>query len=179
MWIPLFPLGKRTVIWCNHCGKEYKYTRELPPVLQSQVTDFSRKQRAPFWQWVGLLLLLGFITSALIAGHRETRNTKRFLESPELNDVYCMKYNNAYLLMYIFDIQGDSIFFIENKYTMKKQSGVKKLHRPHFYDYDTVHGYSHDELKECYNGKLIRTIWRNLPYQTSQLNIPDKERIDE
>ena len=175
MWIPLFPLGKRAAIWCRECGTEYKL-KEVTPVLQNQISDFKRKQKAPFWQWIGLLLLLGIIASTMITGYRETRNTKRFLETPALNDVYCVKYDNAYSLMYIADIQGDSIFFLENKYTMSKQSEAIKLHRPHFYDLDSVYGYSHDELKTYYNDKLICTIWRNLPYQTTPLNLSDDER---
>ena len=126
MWIlPLFPIGKRTVVWCQHCGKEYKQLSEAPPNVQSQIMAFRRKSKAPFWQWTGLLLLAGFLVSAFFSVQRETKNTRKYLESPEYKDVYFVKYDNDYSLMYIVDIRDDSIFFSDNNYTVKSRSDVK------------------------------------------------------
>ena len=180
MWIPLFPIGKRTVIFCQHCGKEYKQLREAPPNVQSQIMAFRRKQKAPFWQWTGLLLLAGLIASAIISGFRETKNTKKYLESPEYNDVYCVKYDNAYSLMYIVDISDDSIYFAENNYTTKSRSDVKKLHRYEYYDHDLTIAYSNEELIELYYiDSLILTIWRNLPFSKEELITIDEDEDDD
>ena len=177
-WIPFFPIGKRGLIWCTQCGHTFKHASEVEPTLQKQITDFKQSQKAPFWQWTGLLLMIGIMVYAMISGFLETRNTKLFIESPQVNDVYCVKYDDkAYTLMSIYSIENDSIFFIENKYTMSLESKAKQLHRNAFYDHDYIYGYSHDELKELfYEDKRILTIWRNLPYQTKQLKLTDKER---
>jgi len=180
IWIPLFPIGKRMVIRCQHCGKEFKQYGDVSPVLQEQIKAFRRTQNAPFWQWIGLQLIIGFIISALITGFHETHNTKKYLESPEYKDVYCVKYEKSYSLMYIIDIRDDSIFFADNNYTTKYESDVKKLHRPEYYDSEATYVFSHTELKDMYYvEKLILTIWRNLPYSKEFLPIEDDDDEDD
>ena len=176
MWIPLFPIGKRTVIWCRNCENEYKQLDEATPDLRNQILEFSRKQKAPFWQWIGLLLFVGFIGSTLFFGYKETKNTKLFLESPDFKDVYCMKYENGYSLMYIVDIRNDSIFFLDNNYATTKKSEVKKLHAPQNYELDDLYVYTHNELKKLYYiDRVIITIWRDLPFNLEGLTFEDDE----
>ena len=177
-WIPFFPVGKREVIWCTNCGHEYNHASITAPILQKQMVNFSRSQKAPFWQWTGLLLMIVFMGFTMISGFRETRNTQLFMESPQIGDVYCVKHDNkVYTLMSIHSIENDSVFFIANKYTMSLKSEAKQLHRDAFYDHNYLYGYSRDELKKLfYEDRSILTIWRNLPYQTKKLNLTDKER---
>jgi len=177
-WIPFFPVGKREVIWCTNCRHQYKQTSITDSILQQEIKCFNRSQRAPFWQWTGLLFMMGLIGYTLISGFQETKNTKLFIESPQVGDVYCVKPNDkVYTLMYIHSIENDSIFFVENKYTMNLKSEAKQLHRNSFYDHDYVYGFSYDELKELfYDDKMIQIIWRNLPYQTKRLKLTDEER---
>ncbi|MDR2147249.1 MAG: hypothetical protein LBE91_12395, partial [Tannerella sp.] len=180
-WIPLLPVGKREVIWCTHCGHEFKHAGETGPDLQKRIAAFSYRQKVPFWQWTGLLLLIAFIANTLIFGYlgarRETKNTELFIESPQVGDVYCVKYEKVYTLMAIDSIENDSVFFIENKYTMSFKSEAIQLHRDAFYDHDYIYGYTHDELKEMFHeDKSILNIWRNLPYQTKKLDLTDEER---
>ncbi|MDR2146136.1 MAG: zinc ribbon domain-containing protein, partial [Tannerella sp.] len=175
-WIPFFPVGKRSVIWCTQCGHEFKHVSETAPVLQQQIANVIRSGKAPFWQWTGLLLMIALIANTLISGFRETKNTRLFMESPQVGDVYCVKYDDDYTLMSISSIENDSIFFIENKYTMSLKSRAKELHRDNFYDHDILYGYTHDELEELFEDKSILTIWRNFPYQTKKLDLTDEER---
>ena len=165
-WIPLFPFSKRKAIWCNNCGKEFAIN-ELTPEMQSEVNNFYRKNKAPFWQWVGLLLFTVSVILSIIGNIKEGKNTELFLNSPEINDVYCVKEEEGYSLMYIDEIIGDSVFFIDNNYVCRKLSDVKKLHRLDYYDLDVVYGFSREELNELFHEeKYIKEIWRNLRYST-------------
>jgi hypothetical protein len=176
MWIPLFPYSKRMAIWCDNCGTEFQL-QEIAPQLQPQVKEFYRRRKAPFWQWVGLLLIMASMVSGIISGICENKNTKTYFESPEINDVYCVKYDTReYSLMYIEDIREDSVYFIVNDYTTKKSSSVTKLHRPDFYETDVVYGFSRYELNDMfYEEKSITQIWRNLKYsrEKTKLREPD------
>jgi hypothetical protein len=173
MWIPLFPFRKRTVIWCGHCGHEF-HPDETPPVLQDQLGEFRKSQKPPLWQWVGLLLFTVFAFNIILSVQRDGKKRDAFYESPQPGDVYCLKYDEGYSLMYIDEIGNDSVFFISNDYLSETFSGAKKLHRPEFYDAGTYYGYSREELNEYYYGrKIIRDIWRDLPYNREDLEIEE------
>ncbi|MDR2919426.1 MAG: hypothetical protein LBV72_08705 [Tannerella sp.] len=84
--------------------------------------------------------------------------------------------------MTIAGIQGDSVYFLNNEYYTTQISDVKKLHRANFYEKEFVYGYSKEELQELYNDKMIRYIWRDLPYNTEKLkgsNIKEDTTEDE
>ncbi|MDR2916306.1 MAG: hypothetical protein LBV74_16020 [Tannerella sp.] len=168
MWVPFFPYSKRKVIWCNNCGKELSIN-EISSVLQPKINEFYRKQRTPLWQWLGLLLICASLATGIAAKIKENKDTKVYIEFPEVNDVYCIKYDEGYSLMYIAEIQDDSIFFITSDYTILRYSSVKKLHQPELYESDSYYSFSKDELNELfYEDKFIKTIWRNLPYSNKK-----------
>jgi len=177
-WIPLFPYSKRLVIWCNNCNKEFQIN-ELTPQLRSEIVEFHRKCRAPLWQWVGLALIACSILLNILNVVTENNNTKKYFESPEVNDVYCINYDDEYSLMFIDEIRDDSVFFIYNEYTYSTISKVKNLHKLNYYDLDVVYGYSREELNELYyEDKFIKKIWRSLPYSTSKVKIKESKTIN-
>jgi len=177
-WIPLFPYSKRLVIWCNNCKKEF-HINELSPQLRSEIVEFHRKCRAPLWQWVGLALIAASVLIGITNGITENKNTKKYFDSPEINDVYCVKYDDGYSLMFIDEIRDDSIFFIHNEYTYSTMTKVKNLHKLNYYDLDEVYGYSREELNELYHEeKFIKKIWRSLPYSTANVKIKESKTID-
>jgi hypothetical protein len=176
-WIPLFPYSKRLVIWCNNCGKEF-HINELNPQLQEEIKRFRGSCRAPFWQWVGLTLIVTSIILNIINVVTDNNNTKKYLHSPEINDVYCIENDDGYSLMYINEIKGDSVFFIFSDYTYPTISGVKKLHQLKYYDLDEAYGFSREELNKHYNDKNILKIWRSLPYSTDIVKMKESKTID-
>ena len=178
-WIPLFPYYKRKVVWCSNCEEEFRMD-ELSPELQAEVKEFSRKNKTPFWQWVGLLLITVSIVTALIDGRRGVNNTEKFFNSPEINDVYCVKLDEGYSLMYICDFNEDSVFFISSDYVSSKMKDVEKLHNPKYYELDQIYGFSREELDEYYkDNDFIKKIWRNLPYSTKPAKISKSSNDDE
>lgn len=177
MWIPLFPIYKRMEIWCQQCG-EQSQIMNYPGEIQEQMRSFKRAQKPRIWQFLGLILFVVFIGSSIISGQREKANTKKYLEAPALNDVYCFKYDNEYSLMKIAQIQEDSVFFLNNEYYTTKMSDVKKLHRANFYEQGIIYAYSMDELQELYDDKEIRYIWRDLAYSTEKLKIRESDAIE-
>lgn len=174
-WIPFFPYSKRIEIHCTNCGQAY-HLHEINQPLQSEIEAFYRKKKAPLWQWTGLLLIAASIIINIVNTRRENSNTKSFIEAPQINDVYCIKYDNGYSLMYIDDIEEDSIFFISSDYYCTSFSDAKKLHQPQYYESDVVYGFSREELNALfYEEKSIKNIWRNLPYSHKELKINSTE----
>lgn len=174
MFIPLFPFYKRMDIWCQQCG-ESSQVGNYPAEIQTQMRDFKRSQKPRIWQFLGLILIAVFIVSAIISGQREKTNTGKYVEDPALEDVYCLRYDNKYSLMIVAEIQGDSIYFYSNDYHTSKKSNVKKLHRPDFYNHDVVYRYDKNELKELYEDKTLRSVWRNLPYSTEIIKVKEAD----
>lgn len=146
---------------------------DFPAEIQDQMKAFKRSQKPRIWQFLGLILVAVFIGSAILSGQREKANTKKYLEAPALNDVYCVQEDNEYSLMTIAEIQGDSIYFMNNEYYTTQRLDVKKLHRANFYEKGVIYGYSKDELQELYNDKIIHNIWRDLAYSTEKLKLRD------
>ena len=176
-WIPLFPFSKRSVIWCNNCKKEF-HINELSPLLREEIVGFRRQQRAPLWQWVGLALFAATIFLTITNNIKENKNSKQYFNAPEINDVYCIKYDNGYSLMFIDEIRDDSIFFIYNDYSYSTISDVTKLHNLNYYDLDEVYGFSREELNELYNvDKTIKKIWRSLPYSSFDIKMKESKPI--
>lgn len=182
MFIPLFPIYKRMEIWCQDCGGQSQ-VGNYPTEIQTQMREFKRRQKPKIWQFLGLILIVVFIGSAIISGQREKANTGKYVENPALNDVYCLRYDdNKYSLVMIAGMEGDSIFFYNNEYHTSKMSNVKKLHRPDFYEQGIVYGYSRDEVRELYEDKTIRYVWRDLPYNTEKIKVKEadaEEKVDE
>ena len=175
MFIPLFPIYKRMEVWCQQCGGQSQVAN-YPPEIQTQMRDFKRSQKPKIWQFLGLILIIIFIGSAIISGQREKANTKKYLEAPVLNDVYCIRYDDKeYSLMMIAEIEGDSIYFHNNEYHTSKTSSVDKLHRADFYEQGVVYGYSKEELKELYQKGSIRYIWRDMPYSTEKIKVREAD----
>lgn len=172
MWIPLFPFSKRLVVWCQQCGQE-SGTPNFTPDMQMRMATFRSSQKARIWQYTGLLLFAVFMINMMLTGRREMANTKKYFESPAINDVYCTESDNEYSLMTIGEILDDSIYFYINEYYTSKITNVQKLHRVDFYEQDIMYGYSKEDLKDFYDKRTICKIWRNLPYSTEKVKVND------
>ena len=173
-WIPLFPYSKKLLIRCSSCGKVFNLN-ELNPSLQPEIKEFYRKCKAPFWQWVGLTLIIASVLLNINRTINEKNDTKQFFNSPEINDVYCFKYEDGYTLMLIDDISNDSVYFLNNEYYFSNIIDVKKLHRLKYYNLDETYGYSREELDNLFNEeKIIIKIWRALPYSTEDIEISEE-----
>jgi hypothetical protein len=66
-WIPIFPLGKSTVIVCSNCGETYRKRDFTETIVQ----DLERENqlnppRRPIWHSCGCLLIIGFILLSFI-----------------------------------------------------------------------------------------------------------------
>lgn len=68
-WIPIFPLGKKTVAECSHCKKTYSKSEFTDQMLRSlEKENEVNPSKRPIWHGCGCLIIIGFILFSLISG---------------------------------------------------------------------------------------------------------------
>lgn len=67
-FIPMFPLGKTTIIECSHCKKTYSENDELPIDIQNAIERQNEADppKRPLWHGCGCLVIFGPIIISLV-----------------------------------------------------------------------------------------------------------------
>jgi hypothetical protein len=65
-WIPIIPLGKRSVSQCAHC-KQSLNEAEMPPAYLQQVSVFKQQAKLPVTNYLVLALLGVVVAFSLVA----------------------------------------------------------------------------------------------------------------
>ena len=144
-WILVFPLGKNGNSYCSHC-KEVLRPKHMSENLKMQYKNIKGNAKGPLWQFSGLALLVCFIGFAIYAGARDKQNTKKYLDSPVVGDIYEYRANNgSYSTMKLRNITNDSLFLSLNDYEIDKRSRLYKIDKEQNYP-ETTYGYSKVEI---------------------------------
>lgn len=56
-WIPMFPLGRKTFMECDHCKRTLKKS-EFDYELKKTYYEYGVKLRRPWWHWIGLIFMI-------------------------------------------------------------------------------------------------------------------------
>jgi hypothetical protein len=102
-WIPLFPIGKTVVSECTHCLRTLK-KKEFSPELRRKYDEQAITVSRPFWHYVGLVAVLLFVGSSVIAAAFTTPDPREDLLDADLAALTTTP-----------DMYGDSVAF-ELKY---------------------------------------------------------------
>ena len=65
-WIPLVPSGKRLVIFCTECKRNYNNANGLSSQGKAFCDEFEEKQTHPIYYWTLALVILGIGAFMLI-----------------------------------------------------------------------------------------------------------------
>jgi len=157
-WIPIFPLYKRKEIFCPHC--ELTYTPDqLQDVDRSEVSNISSK--TPLWKFTGLALIILLMGWALVEHQIEKNKVDRYLNTPNLYDVYWVKMESGkYSTMRIEITENDSIYFSDNQYYVSNHSKIKEIDKDESYDTEELLVFSRSDLKEFREERIIYNIVR-------------------
>lgn len=150
---PIFPGPLRCFGACQKCNFEIPYFK-MQGLLKLEADAIKEKVRKPIWLYSGVsigVLIILFVWYLMIM---EKLNTEKYVESPQINDVFDIKLKpGEYTLYKVVSIDKDSVFVSPNKWITDGEKGIVDLRRKEYHDY--TFGFSRNEWRELYNEKTI------------------------
>jgi len=155
-WVPLFPVGKKTICRCVNCGKTFK-TKELPDSIYREYREFSTYTRGPMWQYTGLILILALVVFLYFSNEKNEKDKMALLSHPVAGDVYEIKVApHKYSTLKVAEITRDSVKLVPNKYESRKIYKIYKIDKPENYTDSLSFILPKEELLNMYEaGKIV------------------------
>ncbi len=133
-WIPFFPAGKTGVSQCSHCKQVLKFN-QMTPSLKMSYYNMKKQVNVPIWMFTGLALLAIGITVGVIADRNKSQKVSKMIFNLKKGDILDVKMkDNAFTLLKVTKVVGDSVFFVQNKFQIDQESGIDDLKSK---EYDT------------------------------------------
>jgi hypothetical protein len=125
-WIPLFPYKKEAVTQCNHC-KQVLTKKEFDSTLTEKFNDIKTQTKTPYWQFIGLGLIVLGIAAGTYGAAEDNKRDKVFLNAPATGDVYEIRMGTGkYTLYKVASVKADSVFVMPNQYEVNISTGLTK-----------------------------------------------------
>jgi hypothetical protein len=159
--IPIFPLGKYGAIQCSSCNYEIE-SNYFNAELKHDYENAKRNTRTPLWTFIGTSLLIGFIAFLIIMISTKEQNKIKYLASPQVGDMYEVKYApKAYTLYKIHGIKEDTLLIRIHYYETNNTSGLKAMKKQGDDNYSPeIYAIPTSEFKKMYDDKQILAIHR-------------------
>jgi len=138
-WVPVFPYSKPTVLHCAHCGADWE-GKAITPELQPLVRSLKQETRAPWWHWVGLVLIGLGLAWGITSSARNSKEDEVFLKAPQAGDIYTVRDDeNAtdYSLLKVVSAKGNTVEVVANEYQINNNQPIKELNAPAKYSKDS------------------------------------------
>lgn len=159
-WIPMFPIGKKGVLQCQHC-KIVIGTKGMPESVKKEYEALINQSKKPLWQFSGLVILALLIGWISYSNGENKILEKEYIISPKKGDVYEYKTSdNSYSTLKVTKVFGDSIFVSQNEYETNKMYKTYKIDKIENYS-ELSYVISKAELKEMYESEEIFDVNRN------------------
>ncbi|MBC8151603.1 MAG: zinc-ribbon domain-containing protein [Bacteroidetes bacterium] len=129
-WIPLFPIGKTAVTYCEHCKASFE-NKDFAPDLKADIKTMKVGTKAPVWHYSGLGLLTVLAGYGFYADGQTKETNARYLADPKPGDKYEYRIQedgkSTYTLFKVAAVGKDTIWAYENQYTMDKKTRIDKI----------------------------------------------------
>jgi len=126
-WIPFFPIGKTGVSQCTSCQQVLKFD-QMTPALKMSYYNIKKQIPVPFWTFSGALALVVIFAGAAYMGRQKSDKVSKMITALKKDDILHVKLKeNAFTLLKINKVAGDSIYFVANKYQTNLESGIDDL----------------------------------------------------
>ncbi|MFN3755293.1 hypothetical protein [Flavobacterium sp.] len=160
-FIPLFPVDKEILIFCDHCDEVIQY-HQLEENTKNEIKRIKKESilPAPFWTYTGSIALAGALFFGIYSYVNSNNNSKIYLQNPMVGDVYNVKMSNGFYTTYRIDkMSKDSIFVTVNDYQAYLPYETDDIDTPENYT-DTKTKYSKQDIANLFNKDEIYSITR-------------------
>ncbi len=158
-WIPLFPIGKKSVTECTACNTEIKKKMMAEP-LRLEVQYYRKNAKGPLWQFSGLALIFILVIVGIVAVKNQESNEQEYLDAPLSGDVYEQKLgSNSYTSLKVTAVDEDSVYVAPNEYEINRAGNLSELDKEENY-MPFSYGIHRDDLKAMYEADEILQIRR-------------------
>jgi len=126
-WIPLFPIGKKGVAYCEHCKRTFE-RNVMPDELKQAVKRTRSEVKFPVWYFSGMVLIGIFIGFMAYADGRDDKLETEYMANPQVGDVYEYKIENKrFSSMKVLAVSDDSLVLCQNQYEVDRMTGLYKI----------------------------------------------------
>lgn len=160
-WIPLFPIGKKVIVECNHC-KKTDNIKDFTEQIKSKYDLEKSGNSYPIWYFSGLALIAGLIAFGAYTSKQHDKDVAEYITSPQIGDVYTLESNNRkgyHYAIRINTVTNDSVTALVSnmEYDTKK---LKELNKDSNFS-DVNYTFSKEELLKLYEEEIIEDINRD------------------
>lgn len=127
LWIPLFPLGKKGIARCSHCGQKLE-GRAMGENARMVLSGVKGHFKTPAWTYTGLIIIALLIPAAFWQSGKNDALINSMLNTPQVGDLYEVKLGPRRYSLYRVDrISGDSIYVAAYNLEVEKWRQVNGL----------------------------------------------------
>jgi hypothetical protein len=126
---PFFPSSKRGMAVCSNCHFTF-HPHQLPEPQRSSLYALTKQTRTPPWTFTLSIILLIMIVVGKCGDARQEKHTSQYVLDPRIGDVYTVKpYEREYTFYKVDSISSDSLYFLENRYSVESEKGLSQIER--------------------------------------------------
>lgn len=128
-WIPVFPLGKISVLECQHCKKTT--TDKDLNALQGSMAQAKRKEaKTPLYMYAGSVLLASLIGWGAYSVKDQEAKTRSYLEQPRAHDMAVIESKGKeFQILQLLSVEAETVKFKIGNYLYKSALSAKKAIR--------------------------------------------------
>jgi hypothetical protein len=158
-WIPTFPIGKAGGSYCESCNQVLK-PKNMPADIRLNYDNIKAQSSLPIWTFSGIGVIVLIAIAVFIFNKQKAQKVTQMIPSIQKGDIMHMKLeDNAYTLVKVNRVKGDSVFLFLNKFQTNNLSGIDDLKSK---GYDTLEeGFTIADLKAMDSREEIIDIERN------------------
>ncbi|SEO84086.1 hypothetical protein [Mucilaginibacter sp. OK283] len=158
-WIPFFPIGKTGVSQCTNCKQVLKFD-QMTPSLKMSYYNIKKHTAIPVWTFSGVFIIALIAVGVTISSRQTAKKVSSMITSLKKDDILQIKLkDNAYTLIKVNRVVGDSIYCVANKYQTNLESDIDNLKSKEFETEED--GISTADLKLMDKKEQILDVERN------------------
>jgi hypothetical protein len=124
---PFVPNGKKSVIICSECGKDYSIEKQKESLQEIAKTE-QQKLKYPWWYFSGLIFLVLIVLSVISYHQYDHFRDAEYVKSPIIGDIYEYKEKNGWYSSFIVNkVFQDSVYVRYNQYNIDDKYSVDKI----------------------------------------------------
>lgn len=160
-WVPLFPMGKETILECDNCKRTYK-AAEVSDTITQKLSFERQGAKTPLWNFAGIGVIACIVCLIIYIGKADKAKEAEYITDPQIGDVYGIKGNLSgyYAAMKVTKVTGDSVYVIHSDFEIDQKSSLSDINKDEFYT-TQLDTFSRAEILSFYEEQFIHDIKRD------------------